>query len=69
MEAREKLERFSKEVIRDAAPASEAAATGGDRVGDGAFIGVLSEDRLSLIRSGFPEKSCAHPSLNPRPKT
>ncbi|MEY2783291.1 MAG: hypothetical protein RLZZ134_1350 [Pseudomonadota bacterium] len=53
MEAREKLERFSKEVIFDAAVASEACASGVEEAEMGAFIVVLSKDRLSPIRSGF----------------
>ena len=59
MDAREKLDRFSKEVIFDAALASEAAISGVDEVESGAVIGLMSCDRLSLIRSKLPKKSCA----------
>ena len=58
MDAREKLDRLSKEVIFDAALASEAAITGVDVLEIGAVIGLMSSDRLSLIRSGLPKKSC-----------
>jgi hypothetical protein len=43
MEAKEKLERFSKEVILDASPRSEAAASGVESVEVDAFIGLLNE--------------------------
>lgn len=58
MDAKEKLDRFSKEVIFDAALASEAAITGVDVLEIGAVIGLMSSDRLSLIRSDLPKKSC-----------
>lgn len=44
MEAKEKLERFSKEVILDAASASKAGASGVEGAEMGAFIVVLSKD-------------------------
>jgi hypothetical protein len=53
MEAKEKLERFSKEVILVAAAAAEACASGEEGAEMGAFIVVLSQERLSPIRSGF----------------
>ena len=53
MEAKEKLERFSNEVILDAAAASEAGASDVEGAEIGEFIVVLSQDRLSPIRSGF----------------
>ena len=59
MDAKEKLDRFSKEVIFDAALASEAAITGVDVLEIGAVIGLMSSYRLSLIRSDLPKKSCA----------
>jgi hypothetical protein len=59
MDAREKLDRFSKEVIFDATLASEAAITGVDVLEIGAVIGLMSSYRLSLIRSDLPKKSCA----------
>jgi hypothetical protein len=59
MEAREKLDRFSKEVIFDDALASEAAVSGGDGLEIGTVISLKSCDRLSLIRSDLPKKSCA----------
>ena len=59
MDAREKLDRFSKEVIFDAALASEATVSGVDEVESGTVIGLMSCDRLSLIRSKLPKKSCA----------
>lgn len=58
MDAREKLDRLSKEVIFDAALASEAAITGVDVLEIGAVISLMSSDRLSLIRSDLPKKSC-----------
>jgi hypothetical protein len=58
MDAKEKLDRFSKEVIFDAALASEAAITGVDVLEIGAVISLMSSDRLSLIRSDLPKKSC-----------
>ena len=58
MYAKEKLDRFSKEVIFDAALASEAAITGVDVLEIGAVISLMSSDRLSLIRSDLPKKSC-----------
>jgi hypothetical protein len=58
MDAREKLDRFSKAVIFDAALASEAAITGVDGLESGTGIGLMSENRLSLIRSALPQKSC-----------
>jgi hypothetical protein len=42
MDAREKLDRFSKEVIFDATLASEAAITGVDVLEIGAVIGLMS---------------------------
>ena len=59
MDAKEKLDRFSKEVIFDAALASEAAITGVDVLEIGAVISLMSSDRLSLIRSDLPKMSCA----------
>ncbi len=59
MDAKEKLDRFSKEVIFDAALASEAAITGVDVLEIGTVISLKSCDRLSLIRSDLPKKSCA----------
>ena len=59
MDAREKLDRFSKDVIFDAALASEATVSGVDEVESGTVIGLMSCDRLSLIRSKLPKKSCA----------
>lgn len=59
MDAKEKLDRFSKEVIFDAALASEAAVSGGDGLEIGAVIGLMSSYRLSLIRSDLPKMSCA----------
>ena len=59
MDAKEKLDRFSIAVIFVAVSASEAAATGEDRVGGGAFIGLLSCERLSLIRSVLFQNSFA----------
>ncbi len=59
MDAREKLDRFSKEVIFDATLASEAAITGVDVLEIGAVIGLMSSYRLSLIRSDLPKMSCA----------
>jgi hypothetical protein len=58
MDAKEKLDRFSKEVIFDASLASEAAITGVDVLEIGAVISLMSSDRLSLIRSDLPKKSC-----------
>ena len=59
MDASEKLDRFSKGVIFEAALASVAAVPDGDGLESGTFISVLYWVRLSLIRSGLPEKSCA----------
>ncbi len=59
MDAKEKLDRFSKEVIFDASLASEAAITGVDVLEIGAVISLISSDRLSLIRSDLPKMSCA----------
>ena len=59
MDARENLDRFSKEVIFDVTLASEAAITGGDGLEIGTVIGLMSCDRLSLIRSDLPKKSRA----------
>ena len=59
MDAREKLDRLSKEVIFDAALVSAVAITGEDGLEIGTVIGWMSCDRLSLIRSKFPQKSCA----------
>ena len=42
MDAREKLDRFSKEVIFDATLASEAAITGEGVLEIGAVIGLVS---------------------------
>jgi hypothetical protein len=42
MEAKEKLERLSKEVILDSSPCSEAAASGVESVEVDAFIGLLT---------------------------
>ena len=59
MDAKEKLDRFSKEVIFDAALASEPAVSGVDEVESGTVIGLMSCDRLSLIRSKLPKMSRA----------
>ncbi len=58
MDAREKLDRFSEEVIFDATLASDAAITGVDVLEIGAVIGLMFSYRLSLIRSDLPKKSC-----------
>ena len=42
MEAKEKLERFSKEVILDSTPSLLAAASGVESVEVDAFIGLLT---------------------------
>jgi hypothetical protein len=58
MDAREKLDRLSKEVIFDAALVSAVAITGEDGLEIGTVIGLMSCCQLSLIRSGLPKKSC-----------
>ena len=69
MEAREKLERFSKEVIFDAALASKAVVSDEEELESGTVIVVLSGDRLSLIQSELPQKSCVFKSMHARWKT
>jgi hypothetical protein len=56
MDAREKLDRFSKGVIFDAVLAWEAAVSRVDGLESGTFIGLMSYDRLSMIQRELPKK-------------